>query len=148
MTSYLGPVLTREPSPLVLRQVPVPCLREVWPHVGGMIKSVVDRSKGDWTIDGIVDRLLSGDWQLWVIYDGQFRAVIATELFLEMSGRKAARTVFATGLGAKQWVHFQTELESWAQSMGCEKYTSLARKGWARYLTDYKITHVLLEKDL
>ena len=148
MHDYIAPVITRQATPLLLRQVPISYLREVWPHVAGMLGSVVERSDGCWTLANMAQKLTAEEWQLWVIYDGEYRGVLATELFFEASGMKKARVVFCTGVGAKQWVKLLSEIESWAQDQGCERIEMIARKGWARHLEDYKMTHVLLEKDL
>lgn len=146
--AYIAPVLSQKPTPLMLRQVPVQYLREVWPHVVGMLAEVVERSDGRWTLKDMGARFLSGEWHMWVVYDGSYRAVLATELFHEASGMKAARIVFCTGLGAKQWVGLVADIEQWAREQGCARVEMLARKGWARHLEDYKLSHVLLEKAL
>lgn len=148
MRAYIEPVIERKQTELILRQVPVPYLRQVFPHVVGMLSSVVDRSDGRWTLEDMAGRFVRGEWQMWVVYDGEYRAVLATELFIEASGMKNARVVFCTGIWAKQWVGLIAQIEDWARDMGCRKLEMLARKGWARHLEDYKLTHVQLEKDL
>lgn len=153
MASYLGPVLTgaKVDAPTV-KQVPLPFLRELWPSVSDMIANVAERSDGRWTPRNIAERLATQDWQLWVVYDGSIKACLATECFREASGLKVARIVFCTGIGAKQWVDLVDVIEEWARGEGCKKLETLCRKGWFKHLSksvhDYKMTHVLLEKDL
>lgn len=145
MQAYLGPVLTGEACPMMVRQVPVPFLNLVWPHVAPWIaERVVARSNGEFSLEGIAERLLTGEWQLWVVFDGSYRAVLATELTKE----GIARVHFATGRGAEDWKHLIGEIEEWARDNGSSRLRMYARKGWAKHLPDFKMTHVVLEKDL
>ena len=41
-----------------------------------------------------------------------------------------------------------SQIEQWAKSIDCDVMEGLARKGWAHELTDYKLTHVFIEKDV
>jgi len=148
MHAYMAPVIERKQTPLMLRQVPVKYLKETWPYVHGLVQSVTDRSEGRWPVRFIAEKLARAQWQLWVVYDGQYRAIVGTELFEEPNKAKHARIVFCTGLGAKSWTPLIAEIEAWAKDNGCVKLEMLARKGWARHLEDYKITHVMLEKAL
>lgn len=148
MMAYLGPIVTGEACEPIVRQIPTPLLGHAWPQVAEMVSGVVDRSDGRWTLDDVTTRLVSGDWQLWIVWDGTVKAVLATELMIEASGMRVARIVFATGSGAPKWSHLIADLEVWAKAQECAKLEMMARKGWARHLPDYKMTHVLLERDL
>lgn len=145
MQAYMAPVLSGAPCPMVLRQVPVPFLNVVWPQVSQWIaERVVERSNGELSLAGIAERLLTGEWQLWVVVDGTYRAVLATELTKE----GIARINFATGRGAEDWKHLIDEIKEWARQQGCHHLKMLARKGWAKHLPEFKISHVMLEMDL
>lgn len=148
MQAYLGPIVTGEACDPIVRQVPTPLLGALWPQVATLVAAVVERADGRWTLDDVTSRLVTGDWQLWVVWDGEVRAVIATELMVEASGMRVARIVFATGSGAARWAHLIAEIEAWARTQECVKLEMMARKGWARHLPDYKMSHVLLERDL
>ena len=157
MHAYIAPVVNRDKTPLMLRQVPIPYLKDIGPHVIGMLESVVERSNGRWTLDDMAARFYAGEWQMWIVYDGEYRAVLATEVFTEPSEQKAARVVFVTGLGAAGWTKLVEQIEEWARNQGCVRMEMIARKGWAKHLDEYarnrgvapyKMTHVLLEKAL
>jgi hypothetical protein len=45
-----------------------------------------------------------------------------------------------------QRLGYLDELERYATAQGCNGMRIYGRKGWARKLPDYKMTHVLLEK--
>lgn len=150
MAAYIAPVTqrVRVESP-ILRQVPMPFLGSIWPDVSSWIIGIVERSEGRWTVETIARQVLEGKWQLWVVWDGEaVKAVIATELYTEDTGLKLARVVFTSGKDAAAWSHLIAELEEWARDEGAAKFEMMARKGWAKHLPAYKMTHVLLEKDL
>ena len=150
MHAYIAPVIDRTPVDApILRQVPLPYLGKVWPDISSWVAGVVERSDGRWSIEIIAKQLLNGTWQLWVVWDGEnVAAVIATELYSEATGLPLARVVFTTGTGAAKWSHLIADIEDWARGQGARKLEMMARKGWAKHLQSYKMTHVLLEKDL
>lgn len=150
MHAYIAPVLTRvRVDAPILRQVPVPYLANVWPDIASWIASVVERSEGRWSVEMMATQFLNGTWQLWVVWDGAaVAAVIGTEVYTEGTGMTLARVVFTTGVGAAKWSHLISEIEDWARGQGAVKLEMMARKGWAKHLQDYKMSHVLLEKDL
>lgn len=117
-------------------------------RVHELLSDVVERHRGEMSLAGIAGKLARKEWILWLVWDGTVRAVLATELYTDVGGMKRCRVPFCTGDSAKQWVHLLSEIEAWARSEGCEKIDMIARKGWARHLADYRMTHVLLEKDL
>lgn len=148
MIAYLGPILTGDQCEPIVRQVPVAFLDVLWPDVVDLLGAVAERSSGRLDIKAIAGAIISGGWQLWVIWDGRIRCVLATEITVEATGQKNARIVLATGNGASQWVNLIGDIEEWARSEGCRYLEMTARKGWARYLKAYRMTHVLLERDL
>lgn len=152
MAAYLGPIITGGSCEIMVRQVPVPFLESVWPHVVDLISHVVDRTDGEWTIDDLAGRLLRGEWQLWTVYDGTVRAVIGTSLAPEPSGALVAHVLWASGSRAEDWMHLISDIEAWASDQGAAKLKMLARKGYPKRFKElfasYKLSHVLLEKDL
>ena len=152
MAAYLGPVLTGGRSDTMVRQVPVPFLHGVWPQVSDYISQVIERSNGEWTVNAVADRLLRGDWQLWVVYDGEIKAIFATTLAVEDSGATIATIPFVTGRRAEDWIHLIADIEDWAKDQGAIRLKMTARKGYPKRFKElfasYKMTHVLLEKDL
>ena len=135
-----------------LYQIPVADLALVVPLVGELMERVAERSDGRYSVGGMLTRFAKGDWQLWIVWDGgaqgSVRAVIGTELYHDISGLKCCTIRFATGRGAARWTHLLADIEAWARSEDCVKLDMIARKGWAKHLPDYALTHVFLEKDL
>ena len=97
---------------------------------------------------GLLERFVRGEWQLWLVWDGTPRAIVGTELYVEMTGLKCCMIRFCTGGGAAEWSHLLGKIEAWARDEGCTYLDMLARKGWAKHLPDYKLTHVELQKEL
>ena len=118
------------------------------PEVAEKLERVAERSNGRWMVSGMIDKFATGQWHLWLVWDGVIRAVVATELYTEMTGIKCLTIRFCTGRQLERWKHLIAVLEDFAVAEGCVFSDMVSRKGYARELPDYKLTHVLLEKDL
>ena len=114
-----------------------------------MIESVVARSRGRWTLIAVLRAIYEGQGDLWAVWDGQsIPMIVGTEIYTELSGRKYLGIRFATGAGAKQYVRLIGPIEDYARANGCAAVDGWMRKGWAKHLPDYHMSHVLLEKDI
>ena len=135
-------------SPLQLQQVPIEHFLTVLPHVNRWLASVVDRSGRRYTLPILCEMIAQGLIQMWLIGDDKPRGIVLTELYFAPSGLKFATIRGAAGDGAEGWMPLIAELEEWARAEGCAGIDATARKGWARRLPDYKMSHVFLEKEL
>lgn len=131
-----------------LYMVPADRLPEVYPLIRGWLDDVAERSQGRWNVSGMLERFVRGDWQLWFVWTDGVQAVVGTELHVEMTGMKCCLVRFCTGNNAKKWVHLLEQIEDWARLEGCGFIHTLARKGWARHMPDYTLTHIELTKEL
>lgn len=131
-----------------LAAIPAEHIGEVFPLVRVLIEGVAERSDGRYSVPGMLELFARGTWLLWVVWDGGVRAIVGTEIYHDVSGMRCCMIRFATGREAKGWTHLLAEIEDYARAQGCERLDMLARKGWAKHLPDYKITHVAMEKDL
>lgn len=119
------------------------------PRVRVLMDELIERHAGELSFEGIAKRLMAEDWILWVVTEnGAPRAILATELYRDVGGLKRCRIPFCTGDGARGWVHLLAQIEAWARENDCARLDMIARKGWAKHLPDYRMTHVVLEKDL
>lgn len=143
-------VRLRDPRRVVeLVGIPGAEVAHAWTWVAPFIERAARESRGRFTVEGIIERLLSEAWQLWAVCAGaEVVAVITTQIYVEVSGQRVAAIIFATGSSPREWVHLVDAVEDWARASGCQKLEMLARKGWARMLGDYKLTHILLERAL
>jgi hypothetical protein len=135
-------------APAALVQIPIDALAKVLPMVMPRLHEVAARSRNNISVKGMIEQFASGAWQLWVIWDGSVKAVLATEIYTNVADIRVCAVRFATGEDSAQWLCLIDDLENWARFNDCVKLDMTARKGWARKLPDYKLTHVVLEKDL
>lgn len=141
-----SPVQAREPR---LVAVNPRMLHQLLPLIQDKLEAICARSRGRYSMPGILDRVAREHWIIWLVWDGEkVLAVLATELYFDVSNVKVCMIRFCTGEGAKGWVHLIEQIEDYARIEGCEKFDLVARKGWAKYLPSMKMTHVRLEKDL
>lgn len=73
---------------------------------------------------------------------------MATELYTDVGGNRCCMIRFCSGEGANDWLHLLVKIELWAKAEGCKFLDMDARKGWAKHLPDYKVTHWVLQKAL
>lgn len=124
-------------------------LPKVWSFLEKHLQSVVDRSHGDWTLEAIFNAMGNGALQLWMVWDGnEAKAVVGTELATTETDHKICTMRFCAGDDSPRWLHLLDIIEDWARHQGCRRMEAVARKGWAKRLADYKMTHVHLMKDL
>jgi len=108
---------------------------------------------GRYTYDGMLAHMRDGTVILWVagINDGHGVkpcAVMGTDIAKTPSGDLTGRVLFMTGADRAKWVHLISDYEDAMRAAGCTRIEITARKGWARELKDYTMTHVLFEKAL
>jgi len=133
----------------VLDLVPPQHIASVWPHVNRRIQSFIDRSNGRHTLEATASRLANWEWQLWLVsHDKAVAGCVITQAYVSDGGLKICEILACMGDDATQWVHLLDEIEQWAAENGCKRVQAWARKGWAKHLPEYKLTHVLLEKDI
>ena len=136
------------PDEPTLNLIPKEDVESVLPLVEAHLENVVERSRGSLTKEFIVAAFRSGDFQLWLIWNDGVMAVGVTELGFAPSGMKLCTIHFLTGENSLEWLHLIGTLEEWAKHQGCGRIKGYMRKGWAKRLPDYRMTHVMLEKDL
>lgn len=141
------------PSPYLadecrLQAIPPEHLADVFPLIKEMMEGVAERSNGVLTVPAMLHAVAHKKWFLWVVWDGSVRGIVAAELHIARSGMRVCSIHFCTGRGAKDWTHLLSEIEDWARANDCVRLDMLARKGWAKHLPDYRLSHIMLEKDL
>lgn len=136
------------PGSPTLNLVPPDQVATVWPLVLPQIESVVARSHGVYTIEATRAKMSSGEWLLWVVWDGELQAIGCTQFYTADSGLKFLDVLFVTGEHSLAWLHLMDDLKEYGRKTGCKRISGTMRKGWAKRLPDWKMTHVILEQDL
>ena len=135
-------------SSCTLVYIPRRSFPDAWPALAPLAQSVIDRSGGRISEGTLFQSVLEGSQHIWTVWDGnEIRALVGAEVGFAPTGLKICTVNFATGRDSHEWLHLLDEIETWAREIGCGKMEMWARKGWARKLPDYRMTHVLLEKD-
>ena len=141
-------------GPIRLAEVNPAAIGAVWPKVERHLLSVIDRLDGRYTVAAMRAALEAGETVLWLAgqttADGRavVHAVMGTDIAKTPAGTLTARVLWMTGVDRGKWVHLLGDYEAAMRKRGCNRVEITARKGWAKELADYKLTHVQLEKDL
>ena len=114
-----------------------------------ILESVYERNSGGLTPQALFDSVVSDEMQVWIATDGyDIAAVMGTSIATLITNKKVCKVHFCAGHHSNQWIHLLDEVEAWAAYEGCTAMEIRARKGWAKRLPNYRLTHVVLEKDL
>ena len=111
-------------------------MASVWPFASGILKPVVERSRGHLTMEFLADRLLDGVYQLFLAVRGDRpeSALVTTIETKIATGKKALSIVAAGGTDARGWLLWLPALAQWAKAQDCEELYFDGRKGWEKIL--------------
>lgn len=119
-----------------------------------MLARAVEFTGGATSLDKELAALCAGQKQLWMVVspDAEIRnkgvAAGITSLQQNEDGSKTANIELFGGDNMKAWFSLKSQFENWARGEGCRDVRLWARKGWARHLPDFKLTHYILRKEL
>lgn len=129
--------------------IPPHLFQQAYPAFKHLLPSVIERSGGRIDIPTLVDSVARNETHIFTVWDGnEVLALIGCDVGHVPTGLKICTIRFTAGHDSGRWLHLLDEIEDWARKIGCGRFEMLARKGWARKLRDYKMTHVVLEKEL
>ncbi len=125
-------------------------LEPFWSTLEPLMIKVIDGMAGRQSMATLLQAIMQQDIQLWaVIINREIKAVIGTQLEEYPTGLRSCVILFAGGSGVRRWIEPVLEtLESYAMANDCHRLETYARKGYARHMPDFKLTHVHLQKDL
>ena len=130
--------------------VPVDKLAEVLPHIQPLILEAVAAYDGRHTYQSMMELILAEHVVLFVAAEGgTAHGLIGAQISQEPSGLRTCQFRFVSGPGFRRWSDLALDtVEAFAKHHGCHRMEGMGRKGLAKAMPDYKITHVMLEKDL
>lgn len=137
-----------------LVQIPPEVAPKVWPLAAPMLAKAIEYTNGATSADSVLKGIIEKTKQLWmvVIEDAEIKnkAVAAgiTSLQINDDGSKTANIELFGGENMKAWFALKGDFEAWARDEGCSDVRLWARKGWAKHLPDYDLTHYIMRKDL
>lgn len=119
----------------------------IYPQIEDWVELMARRSRGRYLAKDFVSAIQTQEWQLWVVVEGgAVIAAIVTQL-IKYPRRIAVHYRAIVGRDYKRWRHLEETISTWAKKNGATLMESFAPPGWSR-MTDRKIAHVLIEKDI
>lgn len=120
---------------------------EMWPQIEPMLANACERSRGRFSVNSSLELMTRCVWQFWVGRDAETVLVFAaTEIITFPTGLMVGNIIITTGRNRRAWKHLIDDLAVWFREQGCTEQQTLARKGWAKELPAFTLTHVLLER--
>jgi hypothetical protein len=127
-------------------------LETMWPLIVPFLQKAIDHSHDMATIEETWDDLMTKRHQLWVVIDDNKKINTAAVTMLQKykTGLVQATIAMLGGESGnlKDILELRSELEAWAKTEGCNRIRFFARKGWAKYLPDYKLASYVMSKDI
>ena len=123
--------------------VPVPKDKALaaWWKILDWVVQACERGDGSWTSLEAQRQVAIGNCGLWLIVDqsGGLHgfALSATEKWPD--GSIVGVVVMAGGRGGAHWHSLISNLERWAAAWGADRMIVRGRKGWLRWLKDYRL---------
>ena len=129
--------------------VPQDKILAVMPDVQPLLEPAIKLSNGRWDIWSLIACLLNGThFHLWIsIKDGQPDAAMVTQI-IDYPKMRTLGLPFLGGTAMRNWLHYQEQIGQWAKAQGCKEMEGYARKGFARFLTDWFFEWQFIRKPL
>lgn len=132
--------------------VPVPTMYvpNALPQVAAKLRAVYAKTHFWMPFQTLVEHLLEGKMQLWVLMDnGEVVAIVCTRIYLQYGVTLAEIVLYSGELNDTILDHLP-EIEAWASEQGAEVLRIEGRDGWRRALKPrgYALEHVALFKVL
>ena len=129
-----------------LLRISTPYVETQWPRVRPMVKRAMSRADaGDF--ERTERELFEGLQQLWLAWNGTSIEAIAVTQLTTIGDKKYCVIVACSG-SKWRFLQFLYDLEQFAKDEGCKAMRINGRKGWQRVLDDYKVKHVVFDKEL
>ena len=132
--------------------IPADAVPKLWHMAAKLLEICTSRTHGATTPEAELQHIMASKKQLWLIVDQDTKAdplaAGITSLQKNEDGSLTANIEFLGGENMKQWFSLKGTFEDWAKAEGCSDIRLWARKGWARHLDDFTITHYMMRKEL
>lgn len=127
-------------------------LETMWPMIAPLLERAVEHSDDTETLQETLNALMAKHKQLWVVVNEEKKITAAAVTMLQKypTGFVMATISLLGGESGnlKDILDLRSELEAWAKVEGCNRVRFYARKGWAKYLPDYKLAKYVMSKDI
>lgn len=108
----------------------------IWDKVSRMLKLATDQSQGRYGLNDLKEKLMSGEFQLWIIFTPDYEILAAiTSTFTQYPRCKALHGQFLGGERMDEWRdEFCRVFDNWAIDNACEFIEFSGRPGWSKAL--------------
>lgn len=126
-------------------------VEEIWPHVSHMLTLALLKTRGELTLDDVLEGLETKRFQLWLAItdSGKIKGAGITQIktYPEFN---VGHLLLVAGLDFHEWLHFGAALEAWAASYGAEYFEFWGRKGLEKYAKNlgYDMNYIVMSKKL
>jgi hypothetical protein len=125
-------------------------LQTLWPQIAPLLERAVEHSDQMTTLEAEATALANKLKQLWIVINDEKQIVAAgvTSLQKFVTGKFIANIELFGGANMKDFFDLRGEFEKWAKEEGCEEIRFFARKGWTKFLDDYRLASYVMAKKL
>lgn len=128
--------------------VPILDIKTFWPIAKPHIEAVINRVDDETDIDEIYDELIAQKRQLWMVFKkGEVVASVLTRITI-CNGKRVGYLTHAGGQGANEWFDIVNPIGEFFKAEECEKFRIFGRKGWKKYLPDWRNDLIMFERKL
>lgn len=111
-----------------------------WPIMSKLLAPAVRRSRGRFTLDGLLQMVTDNGWDSWLMgsddHPGADAAAVAG--IVDYPGARAYSVFFLGGREMRDWLpSFLGAIEARAKELGCSAIETGGRRGWKRLLSRY-----------
>ena len=122
----------------------------IWKQIEPLLLKTLEIDGFAYMPKDIFDSILKKIMQLWISWNGKtnvVEAAIVTEI-IDYPRLRSCRYFLAGGTNMKVWFNSMKEqIEQWAIQNNCQRIELVGRKGWVKWLKDYKQKHIILMKE-
>jgi hypothetical protein len=117
----------------------------IWPHAEGLLDKAMRRNDLGSIVD-VREDVLAANALLWIVWDGwKIVAALVTKI-IKPHDTKICILVACGGEG--DWPSLIETIEEYARGQDCAITRIYGRRGWLRVLKEYKITRVIMDREL
>lgn len=124
--------------------VPPKDVSQIWPQARQLIQTAIEKTGLSQFAD-IERQVLSGGQLLWLAISDHIEAAATTHL-IKTSGKPVLVITACSGANRERWLPLFAKIEKYGKDEGCKCVRIYGRKGWERVLGNYRVEHVILER--
>lgn len=106
------------------------------------------KETGCFTEQDAFRQIMDGKWILWIARSSLGVEAVCIGQIEQFPRDRHLYIRVCTGKNPERWLHLLEHIERYAKGCACTKIAAFARPGWKKLLTNYRASHVYLERTL